>query len=96
LNLPDGSGLDLLKEIRGNGRHPVPVLVLTGAATPDNFRESFLLEADQVNRKPVPAATLLALIRRLVVSGYPARWAFTPDDVLRLRPISFLTHLMER
>lgn len=78
--LPDGSGLDLLREIRG--RSGLPVLLLTAKDTPRDIVAGLSLGADDYLSKPydlnVFAARIEALLRR-------ARTVGTSIDIGRLR-----------
>ena len=70
INLPDGSGLDLCRKIRGHSeRGTTPVIILTGQAGFETKVEGFTAGADQYLVKPVPPQELLlwveALLRRL-------------------------------
>ena len=70
VELPDGSGIDLCKEIRANKTlGPVPVIMLTGKGRMEEKGEGFDAGADQYLVKPVQPREVLmwvaALIRRL-------------------------------
>jgi two-component system response regulator DevR len=66
LNLPDGSGLDLLERIRD--LHPrVPALVLTGSEELTAINHVFALQASYC-RKPAPTAALTRFAREAVAS----------------------------
>jgi len=65
LGLPDGSGLDVLKEIR-NRRDPIPVLILTARDTLKDVVEGLDLGADDYMIKPFALEELEARIRVLL------------------------------
>ncbi|MCX5789224.1 MAG: response regulator transcription factor [Elusimicrobia bacterium] len=70
VELPDGSGIDLCKEIRANkSLGPLPVIMLTGKGAMGDKGEGFAAGADQYLVKPVPPREVLmwvgALVRRL-------------------------------
>ncbi len=64
LNLPDGSGHDVLKTWRGNG-HEVPVLILTAHDSKANCLETLNGGADDYVVKPVELEELLARLKAL-------------------------------
>ncbi len=71
IQLPDGSGVDVIRELRAfetsASRAPVPIIALSAHALAD-FRESALAAgADDYITKPVRAATLLQGIRQRFV-----------------------------
>jgi len=65
LGLPDGSGLEVLKELR-NRRDPVPVLILTARDTLKDVVEGLDLGADDYMIKPFALEELEARIRVLL------------------------------
>jgi len=65
LNLPDGSGLDLLREWRDEGKI-VPVLVLTSRDTLEDKVAGLDAGADDYLTKPFELAELLARVRALL------------------------------
>jgi two-component system OmpR family response regulator len=62
LGLPDGSGFQLLKEIRDSGSR-IPVLVLTAKTGVDSVVEGLQLGANDYIRKPFDDRELLARIK---------------------------------
>jgi two-component system phosphate regulon response regulator PhoB len=64
LNLPDGNGLDLLRDIRRDLGTAVPVLVLTGMRQEDAVVRGLELGADDYVTKPFSPPELLARVRR--------------------------------
>jgi CheY-like chemotaxis protein len=70
MNLPTGSGLDLLAELRGRERfRPVPVVAVTAHAMHGD-RERFLAAGcDGYVSKPIDSALLLAEVARRVGGG---------------------------
>ena len=78
LKLPDGSGLDLMREWRGEGVQ-APVLVLTAKDLLDDKIEGLDAGADDYLTKPFSFDELLARIRALL-----RRRAAPPRDVLEI------------
>jgi len=72
IELTDGSGLDLLKELR-NAEHTYPVLVHTGFPTPDNERDAFNAGASQFVSKDITPQALMARIEALLKEHPPIR-----------------------
>ncbi|MGH2680294.1 MAG: response regulator transcription factor [Actinomycetota bacterium] len=64
LNLPDGNGLDLLRDIRRELGASVPVLVLTGMRQEDAVVRGLELGADDYVTKPFSPPELLARVSR--------------------------------
>ena len=64
INLPDGSGLDVLKTMRAQ-RNPAPVLVLTARLAVDDRINAFDIGADDYLMKPFDFRELEARIRAL-------------------------------
>ncbi|GBC86291.1 Transcriptional regulatory protein WalR [bacterium HR12] len=64
LNLPDGSGLDLLREIRQGGGASTPVLVLSGMRQEEVVVRGLRLGADDYVTKPFSPHELLARVER--------------------------------
>jgi len=59
LGLPDGSGLDLLRELRGRGDN-MPMIILTARNTPPQRIEGLSLGADDYVTKPFDLGELIA------------------------------------
>ena len=78
VNLPDGSGLDLLGEVRGGGRS-FPVLVLSSRATVAERVAGLDRGADDYLAKPFSLDEFLSRIRALLRRG-----AGRADPMLRL------------
>lgn len=76
LLLPDGTGVELLREIRGNAAlEDLPVVVLTAAHDDDYRRECEALSVDDYITKPVDERKFLRAIhehKRLMVFGGPS------------------------
>jgi two-component system phosphate regulon response regulator PhoB len=64
LNLPDGSGLDLLRDIRKDLGTGVPVLVLSGLRQEEVVVRGLELGADDYVTKPFSPPELLARVGR--------------------------------
>ncbi|MFH0946444.1 MAG: response regulator transcription factor [Planctomycetota bacterium] len=65
LNLPDGDGLDLLRELREDGRK-LPVICLTARGQETDVVMGLTLGADDYVKKPFGVAELLARIEALL------------------------------
>jgi DNA-binding response OmpR family regulator len=63
--LPDGSGLDLLRQLRGELGSTLPVLLLTGQRQPDFHSRAEAAGASGYITKPFNLADLLAEVDRL-------------------------------
>jgi len=66
LNLPDGSGLDLLRTIREEVGGSVPVLVLSGMRQEETVVRGLRLGADDFVTKPFSPLELLARVDRWI------------------------------
>jgi two-component system phosphate regulon response regulator PhoB len=64
LNLPDGNGLDLLRDIRKDVGSAVPVLVLSGLRQEEAVVRGLELGADDYVTKPFSPPELLARVSR--------------------------------
>ena len=81
LMLPDGDGLDLCRELRGEARHRhLPLLMLTARGEPLDRIVGLELGADDYLPKPFEPRELLARIKALLRRAAPAP---NDDDVLR-------------
>jgi DNA-binding response OmpR family regulator len=81
LMLPDGDGLDLCRELRGEARtRHMPLLMLTARGEPMDRIVGLELGADDYLPKPFEPRELLARIKALLRRAAPAPAA---DDVLR-------------
>jgi DNA-binding response OmpR family regulator len=76
ITLPDGNGLDFLRELRKTSA--VPVLVLTADQTPEKAAESFDADGDEYLRKPYALKELRARVDALI-----RRAARTPETVVK-------------
>lgn len=65
LGLPDGDGLELVRELRGSGR-AVPILILTARDTPDQRVQGLEAGADDYVVKPFHLPELVARARGLL------------------------------
>lgn len=81
LMLPDGDGLDLCRELRGQPRtRHLPLLMLTARGGPMDRIVGLELGADDYLPKPFEPRELLARIKALLRRSAPVP---APDDVLR-------------
>jgi DNA-binding NtrC family response regulator len=60
--LPDGSGLELLRALRAS-RPDLPVVIITGYATPETLARAAMAEACAILAKPFDAPELLQTVR---------------------------------
>lgn len=67
--LPDGDGLDILKQIRQHSR--VPVVLLTGVSQVEERVRGMQADADHYLIKPIDIRELLSIIERLLRNRYP-------------------------
>ena len=72
LNLPDGSGVDIIRQMRRR-QSDVPVLVLTGLADPQDVVIALDAGADDYVTKPFSGDVLKARVRALMRRGGPRR-----------------------
>ncbi len=84
INLPDGSGRDLLREMRAQG-HRTPVLMLTALISVDDRVQALDLGADDYLVKPFDQRELEARLRALV-----RRDADQKSEALELGPLRFV------
>ena len=75
LDLPDGSGLDLLKQIRAEQR-TMKVFVITACDDPAVLREVLLLQPDGLFCKPLDVSKILEHLHRL----YPLPFVSNAHD----------------
>jgi DNA-binding response OmpR family regulator len=81
LMLPDGDGLDLCREVRGNPRtRQLPLLMLTARGEPMDRIVGLELGADDYIGKPFEPRELLARVKALLRRASPQA---ADDDVLR-------------
>jgi len=87
--LPDGDGLNLLQQLRGDG-NGIPILLLTARGEVDARVEGLDSGADDYVAKPVDMEELIARIRALL-----RRPAATLDLVLKVGNVSYDTRSRE-
>lgn len=73
INLPDGSGLELLKEVRG--RSDIPVIMISGSGDADSRADAISVGADDYMMKPLSVKELRARARRLWETRQPKEGA---------------------
>lgn len=83
INLPDGSGTDLLRRLRAAGDR-TPVLMLTALVSIDDRVDALDLGADDYLVKPFDQRELEARLRALM-----RREASQKSDVIRLGPLAY-------
>ncbi|MCR4584757.1 MAG: response regulator transcription factor [Lachnospiraceae bacterium] len=84
INLPDGSGLDLVKEIREKNL-PVPIILLSANDTDSDVVKGLELGADDYVTKPFS----LSVLRARVNTQLRKHEADAPGDVIRIGDYSF-------
>ena len=84
VNLPDGSGLDLLREVRRTSA--VPIILLTANDMETDIVAGLESGADDYITKPFSLAVLRARVNAQLRRGEPAR---APADRVDLPPFSF-------
>ncbi|MCC6750569.1 MAG: response regulator [Deltaproteobacteria bacterium] len=72
LGLPDGGGLDLVRELRG-GRSDVPIVLMTASPSVDSAAEAIRWRVSEYLPKPFPPDDLLRVVRTTVDGGRMAR-----------------------
>ena len=65
LNMPGGSGFDVLKAIRDSGLD-IQVIVITGYGSLGNAKEAICLGAEDFIQKPYDVAAVLLIVRRVL------------------------------
>lgn len=66
INLPDISGIDLLKQIKKDARFSkIPVVILTGSNEDEDIQKSYDLGAGSYLVKPISNNALMQVIERL-------------------------------
>jgi two-component system OmpR family response regulator len=83
LGLPDGNGLQLLKEIRSSSSR-IPVLILTAKTDVDSVVEAFQSGANDYVRKPFDDRELLARIKATLKEPQVKSHQFRYGDLLVL------------
>lgn len=69
LRLPDMDGLDVMREIRSNGRLMPPVIVVTGGGTIDKAVASMKLGAVDFLQKPIPMPEMVDALLAQIAPG---------------------------
>jgi DNA-binding response OmpR family regulator len=64
--LPDGSGLDFMRELRESGSAGIPILLLTGLTTPEDVIKGLTAGGDDYLTKPYDFPILLARVEALL------------------------------
>jgi EAL domain-containing protein (putative c-di-GMP-specific phosphodiesterase class I) len=72
IGLPDGSGLDLLREIRGRNSE-LPVVIMTGTPTVESATQALRSHASEYLPKPFAADDLLRVARQAIETGRVSR-----------------------
>ncbi len=66
INMPDMSGLDVVKHIRNASEKQIPILVMSGNTQEDVIMDGFSLGIDDYMKKPVSLDEMSARIKRLI------------------------------
>lgn len=70
VSMPDKSGLDVIREIRGGTKHPdMPIVLLTALAHPHDRERGLLAGADDYVTKPFSLKGLVVLVDRLLTEA---------------------------
>jgi len=85
INLPDGSGIDFLKKIRGE-KNKLPVLILTANLDFDLKIEGLNLGADDFLTKPFKHEELIARLRAILRRPQDLK-----DEIIEIKNVSFNT-----
>lgn len=87
-----GSGLDVLKQLRGKSpTESIPVVMLTGSSATLDRKRSLEMGADRYLIKPVRPETLRRVVSEMLSAHDDVWWSFTlpTDQVSRLRELFF-------
>lgn len=76
VNLPDGSGLELLRDIRK--KYSVPVVLISGAGSSDTRADAIASGADDYVMKPFNMRELSARVYRLIERQNPVKFKGNP------------------
>ncbi len=66
INMPDMSGLEVVKHIRSNDEIKIPILVMSGNTEENIIMDGFTLGIDDYMKKPVSLDEMAARIKRLI------------------------------
>ena len=66
INMPDMSGLEVVKHIRSNDEVKIPILVMSGNTEENVIMDGFTLGIDDYMKKPVSLDEMAARIKRLI------------------------------
>lgn len=66
INMPDMSGLEVVKHIKSGNRSKTPVLVMSGNTSENIIMDGFTLGIDDYMKKPVSLDEMAARIKRLI------------------------------
>ena len=66
INMPDMSGLEVVKHIRSNDEIKIPILVMSGNTEENVIMDGFTLGIDDYMKKPVSLDEMAARIKRLI------------------------------
>ncbi|MFY9263279.1 MAG: response regulator transcription factor [Actinomycetaceae bacterium] len=81
INLPDGSGFQLCRELRAGSKHAnTPIIFLTARQTDDDEILALSIGGDDYVRKPYSLAVLLAKVRRMLARRTVTTGQVTYDD----------------
>ena len=78
INLPDGSGLDLARQIKGENI-PLPIMFISGLSTAEHRLEGFEIGAEEFIPKPFHLRELLLRVEN-VIERRPLRRRITCND----------------
>ncbi len=72
LNLPDGTGIQLLHNIRKEGSH-IPLILISGNITTSTYHEALQLGAFDLFEKPINIPKLFNVIKNAIMAGIQYR-----------------------
>lgn len=66
INMPDMSGLDIVKHIKANSKVDVPVMVMSGNTQENTIISGFTLGIDDYMKKPISLDEMAARVKRII------------------------------
>ncbi|KAA2216648.1 response regulator [Maribacter flavus] len=66
INMPDMSGLDIVKRIKTNSKKDVPIMVMSGNTQEETIISGFTLGIDDYMKKPISLDEMAARVKRII------------------------------
>lgn len=66
INMPDMSGLDIVKQIKNDSKKEVPIMVMSGNTQEDTIISGFTLGIDDYMKKPISLDEMAARVKRII------------------------------